>query len=87
LFYIVKIPESDGNNEWSSVGIRLASQDGLENLGVGALLQNTDGDEMQSLGAYLESTDDLDNLKVGTSAMNRDGDEHTNFGIKFSFDE
>ena len=42
---------------------------------------------MQSLGAYLESTDDLDNLKVGTSAMNRDGDEHTNFGIKFSFDE
>lgn len=69
------ISSQDGSDEWSSLGLRLASQDGLENLGLGLMGQNVDGDEMQSAGLGLETTDYLENLSLNGNAMNVDGDE------------
>lgn len=71
----------DGSDEWSSIGFRIATQDGLENLGIGTSLQNVDGDENQKLDVGLEATDDLDNIVTGVNASNTDGDESQNLGV------
>lgn len=75
------VSSQDGSDEWSSLGLRLATQDGLENLGVGLMGQNVDGDESQSLNLGLEATDDLENLGLGTNLSNVDGDESQQAGI------
>jgi hypothetical protein len=69
------VSSQDGSDEWSSAGLRLATQDGLENLGLGVAANNVDGDEKQSLSLGLEAIDNLENLAFNTNAMNANGDE------------
>ena len=75
------ISTQDGSDEWSSLGLRLASQDGLENLGLGTTVQNVDGDESQMATVGVETTDDLDNIKTNVGASSVDGDESNALGV------
>jgi len=59
----------------SSLGLRLAGQDGLRDLGAGVQGTNKDGDREQSVGTKVESTDSLRNVGTGTSLTNKDGDQ------------
>ena len=81
------VSSQDDDGSWSSLGLRLASQDDLENLGLGLMAQNVDDDESQSLGLGLEATDELENLTLNSEAATQDGDEWTNTGVNLGTED
>ena len=75
------VSSQDGSDEWSSAGLRLATQDGLENLGIGTMVENVDGDERQSLNLGIEAVDDFENLALNGNLLNMDGNEKQQAGL------
>ncbi|MET1033498.1 MAG: hypothetical protein ABWX94_03285 [Candidatus Saccharimonadales bacterium] len=63
----------DGDKQ--NLGLRLLSQDGLENLGIASVVGNSDSDgTSQNLGSNLTLTDTLQDVTGGVAATNKDKD-------------
>lgn len=59
----------------SDLGLRILSQDGLENLGVASMVNNSDSDgNSQHLGTQVTATDTLRDLAANVTAANKDED-------------